>query len=76
MIKPVLTDPFYVVGFFQGRRYPQDLRCPINEIDHYLAAHDAYILGVGESLAEARASAKKNSAPLDWYSGSGPLPMP
>jgi hypothetical protein len=67
MIKPILTDPFYVVGFFQGRRYPQDLRCPINEIDHYLATHDAYILGVGESLAEARANAKKSSLPTYWY---------
>jgi hypothetical protein len=43
------------------------LRCPINEIDHYLATHDAYILGVGESLAEARANAKKSSLPTYWY---------
>jgi hypothetical protein len=76
MIKPIPADRFYVVSFYQGRRYPEELRCPPNEIEDYLTRHDAYILGVGESLKEARANAKKNFVPPNWYSGRGPLPMP
>jgi hypothetical protein len=76
VIKPILADRFYVVGFFQGRRYPEELRCPRDEIDDYLATHKAYILGEGEGLAEAQAEAKKSSVQADWYQGPGPIPMP
>jgi hypothetical protein len=67
MIKFILADRFYVVGFFQDRRRPEELRCRPNEVADYLASQDAYIIGEGESLGEARANAKKNSLPTYWY---------
>jgi len=76
MIKPILADRSYVICFYQGHQISVEITCCPTVIEKYLDEHDAFVLGEGRDSAEARANAKKNSVPPDWYTDNESLPMP